>query len=246
MTGAPIWAVLLLGFAAGAATLAGGTLILYLTSALDLILGFSAGAVIGVTLFDLLPEGLKLAGESHSPLSITAAVAAGFAVYLAADRACMILGQSQKSRRHFAPASLTLHSFVDGLAIGLAFHISPAAAFVVTMGVLAHDFIDGANTVTVSLSGGSAIATARAWLVADAAAPLAGILLAGVIVIPRFSLALLIAVFGGFFLYIGASELLPRSQARRPRLSTAAATAAGLGLIYAVISLSSAAANGLS
>jgi zinc transporter, ZIP family len=238
MTVVPIWAALLMGLATGAATLAGGTLILYLASAFDLILGFSAGAIIGVALFDLVPEALDLAGGSHSPLSITGAVAVGFLVYLAADRASTIAGR-RRTRRHFAPASLTLHSFVDGLAIGLAFHVSPAVAFIVAVGVLAHDFIDGANTVIVSLSGGGAVSTARTWLAADAAAPLAGILLAGAIAIPRFSLALLLAIFGGFFLYIGASELLPRSQARRPRLSTVAATAAGLALIYAVISLSS-------
>jgi ZIP family zinc transporter len=106
------------------------------------------------------------------------------------------------------------------------------------MGVLAHDFIDGANTVTVSLSSGSPIPTARAWLAADAAAPLAGILVAGAITVPRFLLAVLLAVFAGFFLYIGASELLPRSHARRPRVSSVVATGAGLALIYAVISLS--------
>ncbi|MGH9549217.1 MAG: ZIP family metal transporter, partial [Terriglobales bacterium] len=195
LSGIPIWAMLLIGLATGAATLAGGILILYLSSALDVILGFSAGAMVGVVLFDLLPESLDLAGPSHRTLSITATVAVGFAVYLVADRASTILGRHRRGQRHFAPATLTLHSFVDGLAIGLAFHVSPAAGLIVAIGVLAHDFIDGANTVTVSLSSGSAKPTARAWLAADAAAPLAGILVAGAISIPRFSLALLLALF---------------------------------------------------
>lgn len=244
MIALPIWAVLLIGVATATATLTGGVLILHLRSALDLVLGFSAGAIIGVALFDLLPEALNVTGDIHSPLAITGLVAIGFAFYLASDRASTMLGGG-RSRRHFAPASLTLHSFVDGLAIGLAFHVSPAAGFIVAIGVLGHDFIDGANTVTVTLSGGAAIPTARAWLVADAAAPLAGILLASVIATPASSLAPLLAVFAGFFLYIGASELLPRSQALRPRLSSVAATVAGMGLIYAVVSLASAETNGL-
>jgi zinc transporter ZupT len=237
MASLAIWAVLLVGLATGTATLAGGVFILYFASAFDLILPFSAGAIIGVALFDLLHEGLDLAGRGHNTLSITAAVAAGFFVYLTADRASIILGQQRSVRRQFAPASLTLHSFVDGVAIGLAFHVSPIAALTVAIGVLAHDFIDGANTVTLSLSSGSPVPTARAWLAADAAAPLAGILVAGATAVPRFSLALLLAVFAGFFLYIGASELLPRSHARRPQLSSVAATGAGLALIYVVISL---------
>lgn len=234
MTGVPVWAVLLIGLATGAATLAGGILILYASSALDVVLGFSAGAVIGVALFDLLPEALDLTGD-HNPLTITAALAVGFAIYLIVDRSFALLGESRK--RHLAPASLTLHSFVDGLAIGLAFHVTPAAGVIVAVGVLAHDFIDGANTVVVSLSGGSGRAAAKAWLAADAAAPVVGILLSGTLAIRTFSLAVLLAVFAGFFLYIGASELLPRSQARRPRVSTVTATVAGLALVYALISV---------
>lgn len=235
MSNAPFWALLLIGLATGGATLAGGNLVLRFSSALDLILGFSAGTLIGVAMFDLLPEGLDLAG-TPSALRITTAVAAGFLLYFAADRGSRILW-NVRGHQHFAPASLTLHSLLDGLGIGLAFHVSLAAGVIVAIGVLAHDFLDGANTVAVTLSNGSATRKARLWLTADAAAPLAGILLAGAFVIPAFSLAMLLGVFAGFFLYIGASDLLPRSQAQRPHLSTVGATATGVALIYLVISL---------
>jgi ZIP family zinc transporter len=46
-----------------------------------------------------------------------------------------------------------------------------------------------------------------------------------------------LGVFAGFFLYMGAADLLPRSHDERPRLSTTVATAAGLGFIYLVIRL---------
>jgi ZIP family zinc transporter len=238
MQALPIWATLLVGLATGAATLVGGVLILYVGSAFDLILAFSAGAVIGVAVFDLLPEGLELAGASHSPLVITAAVAGGLLFYLTAARASTARRRGQSGRRHLAPASLTVHSFVDGLAIGLAFHVAPSAAFTVAIGVLAHDFIDGANTVTLSLSSGSSIPTARAWLAADAAAPLAGILVAEAIDVPGIVLSVLLGLFSGFFLYIGASELLLLSVVRRPQLSTVCATGFGMALIFAAISLS--------
>jgi ZIP family zinc transporter len=165
-------------------------------------------------------------------------VAIGFGLYLAADRSSMLLAGGEGRRRaHFAPASLTAHSLMDGLGIGLAFHVSTAAGLIVTLAVLAHDFLDGANTVALSLAGGAGARTARGWLLADAAAPLAGIGLARLISIPTFALAILLGVFAGFFLYIGASELLPRSQDRRPRLSTIAATGLGFAFIYAVIRL---------
>ncbi|HLI67737.1 MAG TPA: ZIP family metal transporter [Caulobacteraceae bacterium] len=233
--------VLLIGLATGAATLVGGAVALRFRSALDLFLGFSSGAVIGVALLDLLPEALDIGGGAHfRSLTIATAVAVGFALYLAADRAALVLSEGAEGHRgHMGPASLTAHSLMDGLGIGFAFQVSTAAGVIVAVAVLAHDFLDGANTVTLSLAGGAATPTARRWLVADALAPLVGIGAARLVAVPASVLALLLAVFAGFFLYIGASELLPRSHDRRPRLSTAAATAIGLGFIYAVVRLAS-------
>lgn len=238
MSPAPTPLVLILGLATGAATLVGGGLALRFRSALGLLLGFASGAIIGVALFDLLPEALDLAGDQHSHLTITTAVAIGFGLYLIADRvALQMSGGTGGHCGHFAPASLTAHSLMDGLGIGLAFHVSAAIGLIVALAVLAHDLLDGANTVSLSLAGGSRAQTARGWLLVDAAAPLAGIGLAQLIQVPAFVLAVLLGVFAGFLLYIGASELLPRSHDRRPHLSTSAATASGFVVIYLVIRL---------
>jgi len=238
----PAWppADLVIGLATGVATLVGGGLAFRFRSAFDLFLGFSSGAVIGVALFDLLPEALELGAAHFRPLDLTTAVAVGFGFYLAADRAALVLTRGQgRHRAHLGAASLTAHSLMDGMGIGLAFQVSWAAGLIVAAAVLAHDFLDGANTVALSLGGGGAPTTARRWLVADAAAPLIGIGLARLIAPPAGLLALLLATFAGFFLYIGASELLPRSHDRRPQLSTIAATMLGLGLIYGVVRLAS-------
>lgn len=235
----PIWAMTLVGLVTGAVTLLGGTAVLRFKPALPVLLGFSSGAVIGVALFDLLPEGLNLAGDLHTHLAITSAAAVGFGLYLCADRLTRIGVIAWAGRRHFGPASLTLHSLLDGLGMGFAFHVSLAAGVIVAVAVLAHDLIDGANTVVLSLAGGMDTATARTWLIADGAAPLVGMAIASMITIPTFALALMLGLFAGFFLYVGASELLPRSQAGKPQLVTIAATAAGLAFIYAVVTLAS-------
>ena len=96
--------VLLIGLATGAATLFGGVLALRYRSALGLFMGFSSGAVIGVALFDLLPEALDLAGTRFQALTMTTAVAIGFAAYLAVDRLAMIVADaSQSPRGNFGP-----------------------------------------------------------------------------------------------------------------------------------------------
>jgi ZIP family zinc transporter len=49
-----------------------------------------------------------------------------------------------------------------------------------------------------------------------------------------------LAVFSGFFLYIGASELLPESHHRHPRAWTTVSTVLGVALIWAVVRLAGA------
>jgi len=162
-----------IGVATGLATLFGGTLALRFRGQIPLILAFSAGAVIGVALFDLTPEALELGGRIAPPATVLGVIGAGFCGYMILERA--LRAAAKGSGGHLAPASLTLHSLIDGLGIGLAFQIAPAIGLVVAVAVLAHDIADGINTVTLSLAGGGGTARARAWLVADAAAPLVGI-----------------------------------------------------------------------
>ncbi len=227
-----------LGVATGAATLAGGWLALRFADKIHLILGFSAGAVIGVALFDLLPEALTLGRAAHTVATVTAVVAAGFLGYLAVDRALLIATTDRAGHRgHLGAGSLTVHSLLDGLAIGLGFQVSMAVGAVLAIAVLAHDFSDGVNTVNLSLAGSGRPAVARRWLIADAAAPTVGIAASRLVTVPQSSLALVVAAFAGFFLCIGASELLPDSHHRHPRAWTTLATLLGAALIYAVVRL---------
>ena len=45
------------------------------------------------------------------------------------------------------------------------------------------------------------------------------------------------ALFAGFFLYIGASELTPSSYKSRPRAWTSVATLIGMGTIWTAVRL---------
>jgi zinc transporter ZupT len=236
MKAAPDVLVLIVGLVTGAVTLAGGGAALKLRGMLSLLLGLSSGAITGVALFDLIPQALNLAGEANTHLPVMTAVASGFCFYMLVDRVAAWAAAGRNGLRgHLAPASLTAHSLMDGLGIGLAFHVSYAVGLVVALAVMAHDLLDGANTVTLSLAGGTGERAARRWLAADAMAPLVGIGLARLLPMSTFTLAVCLAVFAGFFLYIGASELLPRSRDRRPQWSTMGATLAGFAFIYGVI-----------
>jgi ZIP family zinc transporter len=240
MVAAPVsYAVLVaIGLTAGAATLLGGALALKFARQVHLVLGFSAGAVIGVALLDLLPEALAL---GHGDAGVTTLAAAGFLIYLVADRALLMLaGGSAQHRGHFGAGALTVHSLLDGLGIGLGLQASLAVGLALAVAVLAHDLADGVNTVNISLTGSRNPRTARRWLAADAVAPMIGIAASRFVVLPAGALGLVIAVFSGFFLYIGASELLPESHHRHPRAWTTVSTVLGVALIWIVVRLAGA------
>src|SRR5690348_18096535 len=68
------------------ATLVGGATALRLRDRLHLVLGFSAGAVIAVAFFDLLPEALSLGAGSYPASTLLSITAAGFFLYMILDR----------------------------------------------------------------------------------------------------------------------------------------------------------------
>lgn len=226
----------LIGIAAGISTFIGGSLALKFKEKIYLILGFSAGAVIGVAMFDLLPEAITVGQQYHAVSTMTAVVVAGFIAYMLLDRILLIATSKESGHRgHVGAGSLTVHSLLDGLGIGLAFQVSASLGAIVAVAVLVHDFSDGINTVNLSLFGNGKPHIARGWLLADALAPLAGIFIASLIRVPESVLSLILALFCGFFLYIGASELLPDSHHRYPRLWTSVMTVLGVLVIYTAI-----------
>jgi ZIP family zinc transporter len=84
------------------------------------------------------------------------------------------------------------------------------------------------------LRSGGSIKRASTWLLTDALAPVLGIFLSIFISIPENIFSLLIAIFCGFFIYIGASDLLPESHHTHPKLWTTISTILGMALIFAV------------
>jgi ZIP family zinc transporter len=233
-------APLIMGLAAATcgATMLGGLLALNLMRRIAVVLGFSAGAVLGVALFDLLPEALRLGGKNFGWSGILLAAAGGFLLYGLFDRLVMrhdVPGCGPDPARGFLGAGgFSLHSMLDGLGIGVAFQASHQAGLMVAAAVLAHDFADGLNTVNVVVKHGGSRAQALRWLLADAVAPVVGAAISLLFRLPGDLLALLLAGFGGFFLYIGGLDLLPESQRAGPRWSSGLATLLGAGLLFAV------------
>jgi ZIP family zinc transporter len=225
------------------ATFIGGTLALQYRDKLHLILGFSAGAVLGVAFLDLLPEAVSLSGDIFSvPYIILGAIL----FYMVIDRVFLKHGHTHhdegesvhnhehENRGVLRASSLVVHSFIDGLAIGFAFEVSSAVGFVVAVAVLAHDFSDGINTVAVLLKSGS-VKRARLWLLFDALAPVLGIIIGSQLLLSEKTLGYILAVFTGFFIYIALSDLVPESFHNHPKKWTTVMTILGVVFMALII-----------
>ena len=220
------------------ATLLGGFFAIAMRDRLHLVLGFSAGAVLGVAFFDLMPEALAI-GHGIDSRALMATVALGFFIYVLLDRAAARHNHghpiaSNLRRGWIGATSLSIHSFLDGLAIGIAFQAGEAVGIVVSVAVLIHDFSDGLNTVNVVIKNGGNQHNALRWLLVDAFAPVLGALTSVALTFPDGMISIVLALFAGFFLYIGASDLLPESHHAHPRFFTTLATFAGAATLYAV------------
>ena len=94
---------------------------------------------------------------------------------------------------------------------------------------LFHDLPDGINTVVLMLKNEHSEKKALLFLFMDGLAPLLGVLLTSVIIFPKNILAILLAVFAGEFIYVGAASLLPESPEHNvPKI----AVAATLGFLF--------------
>ncbi|MBI2710344.1 MAG: ZIP family metal transporter [Actinobacteria bacterium] len=236
--------VLLVAALAFVVTTGGGLMAVRLRDRLHLLLGFSAGAVLGVVLFEILPEvAASVQADGRRLADFTAISAGAFLVFFGLERITGLHGGREHEHRHGAhqpelgvlgAAGLSVHSFIDGVAVAVAFRSgSDQLGIAVATAVLAHDFSDGLNTVTAMLAHGNPLRRALRWLAIDASTPMAGALIAIVLRPPLSTLPYLLAAFAGSFLYIGASDLLPEAR-EHDSPWVAVATLVGFTVLYLI------------
>jgi ZIP family zinc transporter len=266
--------IILISICAFIFTVLGGLFALKFKDKLHLIIGFSAGAILGVAFFDLIPEAIELAGDSFEINQIVSLVAVGFLLYMLVDRFVISHshktgeycecdhehthehydnhehehgyehphGEIPKDNKHtkkgsLGALSLSVHSFLDGISIGIAFQVSSAVGIIVTTAVLIHDFSDGLNTVNMILKNNGERKQALKWLAIDAIAPVLGVISTLFFTIPKTTLGLILAMFAGFFIYIASSNMIPESHHEHSTKWTTLMTVLGMAVLYIAITL---------
>ena len=224
-------------------TLLGGIFAFRNKDNLHRILGFTAGVLLGVVAFDLLPEIFHVLMVEHlSSTGPMIALVVGFLLFHVIEKSLLIHhSQEYEYTLHHHPqvgiaSALALigHSFLDGVGIGLGFQAGKGVGLAVALAVIAHDFTDGLNTVNLMLINNNKSKRAIGFLILDALAPVVGAVSTLLFHVSGAGLILYLGFFAGFLLYIGASEILPEAHSKHSSYKTIGLTIAGSLSIFVV------------
>ena len=207
------------------------------------ILGYTAGVLLGVVAFDILPEIFNSLQSQHKTATgAMIALVCGFLLFHIIEKSILLHHSVEDDYPvHHHPQvgvasalALSGHSFLDGVGIGLGFQVDNTVGIAVAIAVIAHDFSDGLNTVSLMLANKNNSRRAFRLLLVDAIAPVLGVLVTKLIHISAEGLVLYLGFFAGFLLYIGASEILPEAHSQHSSYRTIALTLAGTVFMFIV------------
>lgn len=210
---------------------------------LHLILGFTAGVLLGVVSFDIFPEIISLVEtlkiDAVEPMI---ALVLGFLVFHILEKTLLIHhAQEEAYGKHKHPTvgiasalALMGHSLLDGVGIGLGFHVSPSLGILIAIAVISHDFSDGLNTVSIALLHKNTQKKAVYLLLGDAIAPVIGAASTIFFTLPDRLVLWYLGFFAGFLLYIGASEILPEAHSQHSSFKTIGMTVFGVLFIFLI------------
>jgi zinc transporter, ZIP family len=230
------------------ATFLGGMLALRAKDRFHLVLGLSAGLLLGLVGFDLLPEIFEMNNDNLIGVrTISVALIAGFLSLHFIEQFAGSHEPAESDYGHEHTHSVEIagtvgaiamagHIFLDGVALALAFKVSNALGFAVFIAMLVHAFSDGLNTVALLVKTGQWHSRGKYLLAVDALARVGGAAIGSALTISDSNLAVYLAVFSGIVIYLATSHILPEAHSKHPSKVTMLATLAGVVIMWAVVS----------
>lgn len=224
-------------------TVAGGMFSLKFRGKIHFILAFTAGVLIGVFTFDILPEIIKQVNDNNfDTTGIMIAFASGFMLFHILEKVILIHHSHEEEyadHKHpdvgvISALALIGHSFMDGVGIGIGFQISNMVGVLVSIAIISHDFTDGMNTVSLMLIHKNNKIKTVSFLLGDAIAPVLGAISNLFIEVPNYFLVLYLGLFGGFIVYIGASDILPEAHSNHSSFKLIVLTMLGLFFTFII------------
>lgn len=227
-------------------TLIGGWFAVRHKGRLRHILGFTAGIILGVLAFDILPEMFEIVHEfAIDPKWPMIALVAGFLLFHIVEKTVLMHHEHETQYgRHRHPqvgvlSSLALggHSLLDGVGIGLAFQVNTGVGVAISLALVAHKFADGLNAASLMLVHKNNVRRTMRLVLLNAVLPIVGALSTLLFTLPEQALPIYLGFFAGFLLYIGASDILPQAHDEKSDRLTIFLTIAGVAFMFVTLQL---------
>lgn len=228
-----------------ASTALGGILALKAKDRFHLVLGLSAGLLLGLVGFDLLPEVFKESSTTGGVPTVSIAILIGFLLLHISERRFgghePVDSEYGHDHSHGSIAggigavAMAGHVFLDGAALGLAFKVSNKLGIAVFIALLVHAFSDGLNTVSMLVKTGNWKSTSKMLLIVDAIARIGGATLGTYVAFEGNFVTIYLALFSGIVIYVATSHILPEAHSHHPSRWTFAATGAGVIAMWLII-----------
>ena len=229
------------------ATFMGGLLALRAKDRFHLVLGLSAGLLLGLVGFDLLPEIFEMnSSELGGVKTISIALISGF-LFLhfleqfvgSHEPAESDYGHDHKHAVEIAgvvgAVAMAGHIFLDGVALALAFKVSTELGIAVFIAMIVHAFSDGLNTVALLIKTNQWREKGKYLLGLDAVARIGGAALGSSLTISDGNLAIYLAAFSGIVIYLATSHILPEAHSKHPSKVTMVATLTGVVIMWLLV-----------
>jgi ZIP family zinc transporter len=230
------------------ATAVGGAIALRARDRLHLVLGLSAGLLLGLVAFDLLPEVFEMSSSNFlGAPAVSVAIVGGFLLlhlyekfFGTHEAADSEYGDDHKHSANVAGSvgalAMGVHVFLDGLALGVAFAIDESLGIALFVALLVHAFSDGLNTVSLLIKSGKWSRKAIWLLGVDSVARISGAAIGANLSINSDLTAIYLAAFSGILIYLATSHILPEAHARHESRWTLISTLAGVAIMWALVS----------
>lgn len=222
-----------LGLVAAAGNLAGGYFVVrrdWPRQYLHYFLALGASYMLSVAFLEVIPESLRLGGES----ALLWVLAGYFLVHLFEHTLAPHFHFGEETHaeemRHVhasttALLGLSIHTFFDGVAIAAGFLVSTWLGVVVFVAVFLHKLPEGFTVASVVLASGQGRRRALLAAAGLGAATLVGVLLTSLL---SSHLKYALPLSGGVTVYVAATDLLPEVN-REPGWRTALLVFLGVG-----------------
>lgn len=216
--------ILILSLIGGVGALSGGALLLLGKKAAEnvvhLLVSFAAGALLGVTFLELLPEAFEHAEETTKATGIEINIFLwtlfGMLSFYLLDRGIHWFQYKQKIHKHGSvnvPLVIlgdSVHNFIDGVAIAVTYLANPGLGIVTAIATVAHEIPQEVGDFAVLLHQGL---SKKRVLILNLFSALLSVLGAVLVLLVGERIEGIIpyalSLTAGFFLYIALTNLLP-------------------------------------